>query len=1398
LSSLICFHTEKFIRKKFIEACLSNIANNRSVIISLKLIPKILASFQQFRDVGTHQVTMWAEKQHKMMNHFFNNLKCYCNQVRQEKAGIKNNQDQPQITLVTNQNGDLFYSHTMQIQVRLQFLASIFCDIGSPKTFRLTINQIDILWSCIANDPECADCLFHWLHNQAKSNNQHALSAQALQHIYLKKWPELRPENMSMVALTLFQQLFILGLSDEMRSEKSDSIGMDNLWKIALRANDTEVSMAAIQYINTYYMENQLKNEKEFVAQCMNYLSQAAEGLNKPQIEEQSIMCVQRALMLLNTHLETFRRRYAYHLRRWTLEGKGIISHSHLRSEGPGLPIKIILQPGGLPEKSYLHLFQTDLVADLKAEIAKWWESLQSSIKNSGGAPVLGTNLLSDGPLRIITQGQEITSEYDERSLIDVGFKDNQMVYVSLGGRSGRRRDHSDHPSMLPAPSRDCLPTILLLQSPYFEQLFKLMQTLGDMTLINRGGSIMQHTQAQVLSRRVWDILAMLPTSPSLLEKFKNFSLAEKSSKSESNVFSIRDILDPSNLQKFMYSLHIVESLCKSKFATTAKNSTLAMNERARLKMKMVKASKAAKKSPAKENNENNVEENNDKKENENSSNARYQSDSDHATMSREESALELKIKKSIEWSNQFIKNGGLEHLYEILMSASLQRQDENYYNEWRYDCLCSLLRILCLLGVDDLKQEENIIVIPKLNENMLKIMDVKKTITRISSILNEAAVPLKDNHYKTGFWGRSQVVNFAMNLLVCFCYSSQEARETLWIDADNYSWLQKLILDDPDPHVRRETCAALYRLCMGNQKSYSELMIPLLVKLISFLPIAEKMKTQTNCYSAIEDGKEPYGQACRDYFWLLSRLVDQTTPDLIKSNLSGIHEDMTIDIEALCLQVSQLVINRDHLESRHIQDDGLVGLLSLMANLCKYDPPFKYSQSGQQFIAKIFECLFALPTPDHRDLPKCKSQGARAASYDLLIELCRNSPSNYMLLHKMLMLQHRPGPHSPYPWDYWPRDDGRSECGYVGLTNLGATCYMASCIQHIFMMPQARETILSVPADAPVKHKQTFTELQKMFAYLMESERKAYNPRPFCKVYQMDHQPLNTGEQKDMAEFFIDLVSKLEEMTSELKSLVKQIFCGVISNNVVSLDCGHVSRTLEEFYTVRCQVADMRNLQESLDEVTVKDTLEGDNMYTCSQCGRKVRAEKRACFKKLPQILCFNTMRYTFNMVTMLKEKVNTHFSFPLRLDMSRYVEKTLMPDHYQEDKMKSQLRRKASESESVKSSSNSDEGCSMKIDDNENIKDQQSIDSDDHDDFDENYEYDLVGVTVHTGTADGGHYYSFIKERDNGRGGPSDRWFLFNDAEVKLFDPSQIAAECFGGEMTVSFNNLRKLQTI
>ena len=41
------------------------------------------------------------------------------------------------------------------------------------------------------------------------------------------------------------------------------------------------------------------------------------------------------------------------------------------------------------------------------------------------------------------------------------------------------------------------------------------------------------------------------------------------------------------------------------------------------------------------------------------------------------------------------------------------------------------------------------------------------------------------------------------------------------------------------------------------------------------------------------------------------------------------------------------------------------------------------------------------------------------------------------------------------------------------------------------------------------------------------------------------------------------------------------------------------------------------------------------------------------------------------------------------------------------------------------------------------------------------DNCQYELIGVTVHTGTADGGHYYSFIRDRLNKNELGQDRWY-------------------------------------
>jgi len=63
---------------------------------------------------------------------------------------------------------------------------------------------------------------------------------------------------------------------------------------------------------------------------------------------------------------------------------------------------------------------------------------------------------------------------------------------------------------------------------------------------------------------------------------------------------------------------------------------------------------------------------------------------------------------------------------------------------------------------------------------------------------------------------------------------------------------------------------------------------------------------------------------------------------------------------------------------------------------------------------------------------------------------------------------------------------------------------------------------------------------------------------------------------------------------------------------------------------------------------------------------------------------------------------------------------------------------------------------------------------------------EFELVGVLVHTGTAESGHYYSYIRNRLSPTENPS--WFEFNDSEVSTFDPSTIPENCYGGSDGIS----------
>jgi ubiquitin carboxyl-terminal hydrolase 34 len=123
-----------------------------------------------------------------------------------------------------------------------------------------------VLWECLATDPSSSDDLFQWLLVQTHSKEQHALSLASIRHIYSAKLPELEPESMTMMGLNLLSQLGTMVRVADGHADPGGS--MNQVWRIALQATNTDVSLKAIHILNSAY----LGRGEEFLTTCMKHL----------------------------------------------------------------------------------------------------------------------------------------------------------------------------------------------------------------------------------------------------------------------------------------------------------------------------------------------------------------------------------------------------------------------------------------------------------------------------------------------------------------------------------------------------------------------------------------------------------------------------------------------------------------------------------------------------------------------------------------------------------------------------------------------------------------------------------------------------------------------------------------------------------------------------------------------------------------------------------------------------------------------------------------------------------------------------------------------------------------------------------------------------------------------
>lgn len=162
--------------------------------------------------------------------------------------------------------------------------------------------------------------------------------------------------------------------------------------------------------------------------------------------------------------------------------------------------------------------------------------------------------------------------------------------------------------------------------------------------------------------------------------------------------------------------------------------------------------------------------------------------------------------------------------------------------------------------------------------------------------------------------------------------------------------------------------------------------------------------------------------------------------------------------------------------------------------------------------------------------------------------------------------------------------------------------------------------------------------------------------------------------------------------------------------------------------------------------------------------CLFQVDTVKRLLIKKLPPVLAIQLKRFDYDWERECAIKFNDYFEFPRELDMEPYTVAGVAKLEGDNVTPESQLIQQNEQSESEAAGST---------------------------------KYRLVGVLVHSGQASGGHYYSYIIQR-NGVDGERNRWYKFDDGDVtecKMDDDEEMKNQCFGGEyMGEVFDHMMK----
>ena len=317
----------------------------------------------------------------------------------------------------------------------------------------------------------------------------------------------------------------------------------------------------------------------------------------------------------------------------------------------------------------------------------------------------------------------------------------------------------------------------------------------------------------------------------------------------------------------------------------------------------------------------------------------------------------------------------------------------------------------------------------------------------------------------------------------------------------------------------------------------------------------------------------------------------------------------------------------------------------------------------------------------------------------------------------------------------------------YVGIKNPNNVCYFITVIQQLFMIPQFRYLLMSIDDQKP-KNKTNdldddnmLHQLQRMFTFLLFSSYGDFIPKDFIlSLKGDDNNPLISNVQQDNQEFYSNLCDRVKKSVKNTKQkyLINNFFTGKTCYLYECSNCQNQYYKYDKFKSLSLEIENCNSIYESIDNFISEETIDD---YKCQKCGQQVTLTKKTLISNLPNILVIHLKRIKMNYDEEKVEKINSRFEFPKILNLKDYcVENDL------------------------KYIANSARNIYLKKD--------------------EYYEYELKGVNVHIGNAEGGHYISIIKVENENIEDQGEKWYKFDDSRVSEFNINDIEKECFGGK--------------